>query len=70
MLIGEYSAKNFDFFPSQRKNCEKVSPYFSLSEMEYFKIALFWGKNCQDKHFLGEKLQKTNLGAKIEKKIG
>ena len=45
MSIGEYSATKFYFFPGWRKNCEKVSPYFSLSEMENFsKIALLWEK--------------------------
>ena len=43
--IGEYSAKKIYFFPGQRKNCEKISPYFSLSEVENFsKLHFFWNK--------------------------
>ena len=29
-FIGEYSARKIHFFPGQRKNCEKISPYISL----------------------------------------
>ena len=46
--IGEYSAKKIYFFPGQRKTCEKISPYFWLSEVE----------NCSKLHFLGKKLSK------------
>ena len=39
-----------------------------IYHFQKWKIALFWKKNCQDKHFFGEKLQKfANLGVKIEK---
>ena len=50
--IGEYSAKKY-FFSSGQNNCYKVSPYFSLTEVEkcpnFTKFELFWGKitkNC------------------------
>ena len=67
--IGEYSAKKIYFFPGQQKNCEKISPYFSLSEVENFsKLHFFGEKIVKISIFLGEKLQKfTNLGVKIEK---
>ena len=34
--IGEYSATKIYFFPGQQKNCEKISPYVSLLEVESF----------------------------------
>ena len=46
--IGEYSAKKIYFFPSRQKNCEKISPYFLLSEVE----------NCPKLHFFWKKLSK------------
>ena len=46
--IGEYSAKKLIFFPCRRKNCEKLSPYFSLSEVKNFLKLLFFGKNCKN----------------------
>ena len=49
--IGEYSAKKIYFFPGWRKNCEKVSPYFSLSEEE----------NCQKLHFFEKKIVKISI---------
>ena len=70
MVIGEYSAKSFDFFPGRQKNCEKVSSYFSLSEVENFTKFHFFGKKLSRLAFFWEKLQKfTNLGVKM-KKIG
>ena len=62
--IGEYSATKIHFFPQRQKNCEKVSPYFSLSGVEKFpnlhffgkkfsRLALFWQKFA----IFGEKLQ-------------
>ena len=57
-MIGEYSATKIYFFPGQRKNCEKISPYFLLSEVE----------NCPKLHFFGNKLSRlalANLGVKI-----
>ena len=66
--IGEYSAKKIYFFPGQRKNCEKISPYFSLSEVENFSKLHFFGEKLSRLAFFGEKLQKfANLGVKIEK---
>ena len=41
--IGEYSAKKIYYFPSWRKNCEKLSLYFSLSEVENFLRLHFFG---------------------------
>ena len=49
--IGEYSAKKIYFFPSWQKNCEKVSPYYSLSEEE----------NCQKLHFFEKKIVKISI---------
>ena len=49
--IGEYSAKKIYFFPGWRKNCEKVSPYYSLSEEE----------NCQKLHFFEKKIVKISI---------
>ena len=46
--IGEYSAKKIYFFPGQRKNCEKISPYFSLSEVENCPNCTLMGKKCHD----------------------
>ena len=51
LCIGEYSAKKIYFFPGWRKNCEKVSPYFSLSEEE----------NCQKLHFFEKKIVKISI---------
>ena len=51
------------FFPSRRKNCEEISPYFSLSEVENFSKLYFFGKKLSI--FWGKKF--TNLGVKIEK---
>ena len=52
--IGEYSATKIYFFPGRRKNCEKVSPYFSLSGVEKFpnlhfggKLQILWGKSIK-----------------------
>ena len=60
--------QKIEFFPSQRKNCEKLSPYFSLSEVENFSKLHFFGKKLSRLAFFGEKLQKfANLGVKIEK---
>ena len=36
------------FFPSRRKDYEKFSPYFSLSEVENFLKLHLFGKNCQN----------------------
>ena len=44
-LIGEYSATKIHFFLWRRKNCEKDSPYFSLSGVEKFPNLHFFGKN-------------------------
>ena len=44
-IIGEYSATKIHFFPWRRKNCEKVSPYFSLSGVEKFPNLHIFGKN-------------------------
>ena len=61
--IGEYSAKKIYFFPGQRKNCEKISPYFSLSEVENFSKLHFFGEKLSRLAFFGEKLQKfANFG--------
>ena len=67
--IGEYSARKIHFFPGQRKNCEKISPYFSLKEVENCpKLHFFLEKIVEISIFLGGKLQKlANLGVKIEK---
>ena len=46
VAIGEYSATKF-FSPVQRKNCEKISPYFSLLGVENCPKLHFFGKNCQ-----------------------
>lgn len=46
LLIGEYSARKIYFFPNQQKNCEKISHYFSLSEIENCPKLHFLGKNC------------------------
>ena len=60
--------KKIYFFPSQWKNCEKISPYFSLSEVENFSKLHFFGKKLSRLAFFGGKLQKfANLGVKIEK---
>ena len=40
-VIGEYSARKIYFFPSWRKNCEKISPYFHLQKWKIIQIALF-----------------------------
>ena len=42
------------FFLRRRKNCEKVSPYFSLSGAEKFPNLHFFGKIFSKYHFLGE----------------
>ena len=42
--IGEHSAKKIYFFPGQQKNCEKISPIFSLSEVKNYQKLFFWGK--------------------------
>ena len=58
LSIGEYSARKIYFFPGQQKNCEKISPYFSLSEVE----------NCPKLHFFLEKIVKISIfGGKIAK---
>ena len=51
-IIGEYSATKIHFFPWRRKNCEKVSLYFSLSGEKFqilggksIKIGIFWVKS-------------------------
>ena len=46
--IGEYSARKIYFFPGQQKNCEKISPYVSLSEVENCPKLQFLENNCQD----------------------
>ena len=56
--IGEYSAKKLYFFPSRRKNCEKVSPYFSFSEVENFSKLHFLGQKLSRLAFLGGKIAK------------
>ena len=48
------------FFPTGWKNCEKVSPYFSLSGVE----------KCPNLHFFGEKLSRFTLFWKKFDKIG
>ena len=45
------------FFLGRRKNCEKVSPYFSLSGVEKFPNLHFFGRNFSKYHFYGENLQ-------------
>jgi len=55
LIIGEYSAKKIIFSQTSEKIVKKISPYFSLSEVEncpklqFFwekivKISIFWGK--------------------------
>jgi len=67
-IRGEYSAKKINYFPSRQKYCEKLSPYFSLSEVENFSKLHFFGKKLSRLAFLGGKLKNfTNLGVKIEK---
>ena len=56
-LIGEYSATKIHFFLWRRKNCEKDSPYFSLSGVEKFPNLHFFGRNFSKYHFYGENLQ-------------
>ena len=58
--IGEYSAKKFHFFPGRRKKCEKVSPYFSLSEEENFSKLHFFEKKLSRLAFFGGKIAKIN----------
>ena len=66
--IGEYSARKIYFFPSHRKNCEKVSQYFSLSQVKNCPKLHFFGKKLSKFALIGYKLQKfANLGVKIEK---
>ena len=66
--IAEYSAKKIYFFPSRRKNCEKVSPYLSLSEVENFSKVHYFGKKLSRLAVFWGKLQKfANLGVRIEK---
>jgi len=46
------------FSPANEKNCEKISPYFSLLEVE----------NCPQLHFFGKKLSRlVFFGGKIVK---
>ena len=59
--IGEYSAKKIYFFPGQRKNCEKISPYFSLSEVENCPKLHFFGKKLSRLAFFGGNLSKFTL---------
>ena len=59
--IGEYSAKKLYFFPSRRKNCEKVSPYFSFSEVENFSKLPFFGEKNVKISIFGEKLQNLQI---------
>ena len=56
--IGEYSAEKNYFFPSWQKNCEKLSPYFSLSEVENFSKLHFFGKKLSRLAFFGGKIAK------------
>ena len=39
---GEYYTKNL-FLPQPAKNCEEISPYFSLSEVENYPKLHFLG---------------------------
>ena len=64
-IIGEYSATKIHFFPWRRKNCEKVSLYFSLSGVEKFPNLHFFGRNFSKYHFYWENLQ--ILGGKLIK---
>ena len=66
LIIGKYSAQKNYFSPVGWKNCEKVSPYFSLSGVEKCLNLLFWGKNCQDLNFFGKLLAKfVHFGGKF-----
>ena len=42
------------FFPSQQKNCEKISPYFHLQKWKIIQIALFWEIIAKISIFWGE----------------
>ena len=56
------------FFPSRRKNCEEISPYFSLSEVENCPKLDFFGKKIVKISIFGGKLSKfANLEVKILK---
>ena len=66
--IGEYSAKKFYSFPTGQKNCEKVSPYFSLSGVEKCPNLHFFGKNCQGIHFFRKNCQDAGSLEKRGKK--
>ena len=48
MNIGEYSAKKSIFSQANKKNCEKISPYFSLSEVAIVRNCTFLGINCNN----------------------
>ena len=66
--VAKISVQKSVSVPGWRKNCEKISPYFQLSEVENCPKLHFFGKNCQNLHFFGFKLQNfANLGVKIEK---
>ena len=60
MSIGEYSARKNLFFPSQQKNCEKISPYFSLSEVENCpKLHFFKDLDLKKERFFGRRKKKS-----------
>jgi len=77
LIIGEYSAKKL-FFPRLAKKLKKkISPYFSLSEVEncpklqFFwekivKISIFWGKIVKIEKKQGKKYQNLHfLGLEV-----
>ena len=67
-LFFPQSVKKIYFFPRWWKNCEKLSPYFSLSEVENFSNLHFFGKILSRLAFFGGKITKIYFRDKNWKK--
>ena len=46
--IGKYSAKKIYVFPGWQKIVKNFPKFFTFRSGKLSKIALFFGKNCQD----------------------